>query len=420
MFRYIAFLSLLLGSSGLAEARELKLVTWNLGWHLSRAEAASWIQKCGAPFRRNNATGLWEPAATGTPGWQLEWKRDAPIVWDIAQWPPCNVYEASFEVVPVTVAAYDKRLDQIKALIAGTLMPDIIAFQEVSGEQAVRDVLPNAGADYYVCSFSDYKVQRLAFAWKKELGPAKECSVEKPLSLPSLPAKDQVRPGLSLELEVDAGKFRVLNVHLKSSCVTPVEASGDNGRGALAGNDQACKILQQQIVPLERWIETKSADTARFVILGDFNRSLWHELHASATIRTDGSDPSGPLPATAKVRSLIGEVNDGTPNSSKLALLKEVCPINQAAKAACEKAENPGSVDEWRDATKTLAAVEALGCRNPVGLDHILIATGLSAPGEAQKIALGRQGRTLPADATHPNALLALSDHCPLLATIQY
>ncbi|MBL8223443.1 MAG: hypothetical protein JNL62_29695, partial [Bryobacterales bacterium] len=35
---------------------------------------------------------------------------------------------------------------------------------------AVREALGPAAADYVVCSYSGYKVQRLAFAWRKSLG----------------------------------------------------------------------------------------------------------------------------------------------------------------------------------------------------------------------------------------------------------
>jgi endonuclease/exonuclease/phosphatase family metal-dependent hydrolase len=416
MFKSLVAAIILLASTAALDARELKVATWNMGWHLSRSEAATWIGKCGAPFKLNRQTGLWEPAQSGTQGWELTWGRDAPIDWDISTWPPCDVYKnPAFKIVPVTETAYGKRLDQLAAFVASKVQADIIAFQEVSGEQAVRDLLPSGGADYYVCSFSSHKVQRLAFAWKKELGSASECSVEPALGLPSLDPKDQVRPGLSLALNIDGATFRLLSVHLKSSCVSPLEPRGD-----LAGNEPACATLQQQVVPLERWIEQKSADTGRFIILGDFNRSLWHEKNASGAVRTDSSDPSEPLPSTAKVRNLFKEINDGKPITSTVTLLTETCPLNAASQAACAKAENPASVDEWKSVTKTLTLVDNLGCRNPVGLDHILIGQGLSSTDQAQKVALGKQGRALSANATHPDPLLALSDHCPLTATVKY
>jgi hypothetical protein len=68
--------------------------------------------------------------------------------------------------------------------------------------------------------------------------------------------------------------------------------------------------------------------------------------------------------------------------------------------------------------TAFAALPKNLGCENRIGLDHILIGTGITAVGDAEKVALGELGRTLPADAAHPDPLLALSDHCPLVATL--
>jgi hypothetical protein len=170
------FLALLVLLSGAlpAAARDLTLATWNLGWHMSLAEARAWIAACGAPFVLNSATGLWEPAADPAApglkrGWDLKWGRDAKIVWDIGVRAPCDVYQANWKVVPVTEAAYAKRLGQVTAVLAG-LDADVLAFQEVSGEQSVREVLPDNGAGYGFCAFSSHAVQRLVVAWKTSLG----------------------------------------------------------------------------------------------------------------------------------------------------------------------------------------------------------------------------------------------------------
>ncbi|WAC27884.1 endonuclease/exonuclease/phosphatase family protein [Ancylobacter sp. SL191] len=420
MFRWITRFALVLLGAASADAREATVATWNLGWHLSQDQAATWIAKCSAPFAKNAQTGLWEPAAAGTPGWELKWGRDAPILWDIGNWPPCDVFQSNFDVVPVTAAAYEKRADQVRLLLADKVKADIIAFQEVSGEQAIRDVLPDGGKDYLVWSFDGFKIQRLGFAWRKELGPASLCAEETTISLPQFAPKDQVRPGLSLGLTIGGKKLRLLNVHLKSSCVTPVEAEPGNPRGALAGDDPACQVLQQQVSPLEAWIETAGDESDYLIILGDFNRAIWHELHRDEQVRTDGSDPVGPLASPVSVNSLIEEINDGKPVSSKLTVLEEHCPLDASTQAACVTAENPEDKAAWRASTKTLAGVNSLGCRNPVGLDHIVLGPGLTAGQAAVKVPLGRQGRTLPANQTHPNPLLALSDHCPLAAVVHF
>ena len=298
--------------AGVAFARDLTLATWNLGWHLSQAEAKAWIRDCGQPFALNQSSGLFEPSTTGAtkPGWELRWGRNAKIKWDIAQKPPCDVFQVNFHIVPVNEAAYHKRAQQIRNFIGANLDADILAFQEVSGETAVREILPNSGADYEVCSFDGFKVQRLAVAWKRGLGTSSDCVVEETLSLPQLNPTDRVRPGLSLTLQIDGKPLRVMTVHLKSSCVSPLE-----NRGKLDGGGDACPILQQQVRPLEAWLEARSSGIP-VILMGDFNRNLSHEKNAiaSSAIRSDGSDPVSPLPAGVVARSLYGEVNDGAPS----------------------------------------------------------------------------------------------------------
>jgi endonuclease/exonuclease/phosphatase family metal-dependent hydrolase len=400
-------------------ARDLRVATWNLGWHLSQAEAQVWIDRCGTPFAFNEAASRWEPAASGTPGWQLRWARDAPILWDLSLLPPCDVFQANFRIVPATPEAYRRRSGQIGTVLGQRVDPDVIAFQEVSGEQAVREILPDGGTGYHVCSFQDFKVQRLAFAWRRELGDASEpCSVNEALSLPDLPPEDRVRPGLSLGLRIGGKLVRFLNVHLKSSCVSPLEAGDDeDGRGALAGGNEACRVLQRQVRPLEAWIE-ESSSGADGLVLGDLNRNVRHEQSRpdSEPVRTDRSDPATPLPDGVRVRSLLAEVDDDEPEASSLDLLEEVCSVSSNTARLCERAKSARlSADEARQ----VSAVEGLGCRNPVGLDHILISRKLTAL-PAEKVALGAFGRTRAASGGRPDPLLAVSDHCPLATTIRF
>ncbi|MCA1473000.1 endonuclease/exonuclease/phosphatase family protein [Bradyrhizobium sp. IC3195] len=408
-------LVLLLGTAPTAHARDIRIATWNLGWHLSQVEAKEWIRDCGQPFALNPASGLFELSTAGAtkPGWELKWGRNAKIKWDIAAKPPCDVYQANFKIVPVTEAAYQKRSQQLQDFIRTNLDPDIITFQEVSGATAVREVLPNNGADYEICSFDTFKVQRLAIAWKKNLGTGSDCGVVAPLSLPDLAAVDQVRPGLSLTLQIDGKPLRVMTVHLKSSCVSPLE-----DRGKLDGGGDACAILQKQVRPLEDWLEASSASMP-VVLMGDFNRNLSHEKNSigKSDIRSDGSDPASSLPSGVLVRSLYGEVNDGAPTSSALSHLEPECPVNPVAKQLCERSKRELFDQE---AVKPLTKADSLGCRNPLGLDQMLVSASLSIPDPAIKVAIGRFGGTRPAGQGHPDPLLAISDHCPSKATLRF
>jgi hypothetical protein len=201
--------------------------------------------------------------------------------------------------------------------------------------------------------------------------------------------------------------------------VSLLEAGEDgDGQGALAGSDPACKVLQRQVHPLEAWIEERSSGADGLVFLGDLNRNVWHEQSRQETepVRTDGSDPATPLPNGVRVRSLLAEVNDGEPEASSLALLEEVCSVSSNTARLCEKA---WSARLTADETRQVSAVEGLGCRNPIGLDHMLISRNLTAL-PAEKLALGAFGRPRAASSGRPDPLLAVSDHCPLATTIRF
>ncbi|AYG64471.1 hypothetical protein [Rhizobium jaguaris] len=206
-------------------------------------------------------------------------------------------------------------------------------------------------------------------------------------------------------------------VHLKSSCVSPLDDESDPRRGHLEGDDPNCQILQRQPAALEAWIERDAPGDGRFVLLGDFNRSLWYEGQASQTVRTDGSDPTTPLPSGVKVTNLFKEVFDGNLANTSLMLLHETCPVNAASKAICDDLTIFTDSAKRKDAKKALSFKENLGCRNPIELDHILVGMGL-AQNPAEKVALGNRGRTLPASEGHPDPLLAISDHCHLMTVV--
>jgi endonuclease/exonuclease/phosphatase family metal-dependent hydrolase len=408
----LAMLLGLLSLSGHALSRELTVVTWNLGWHLDRATAAEWITKCSGFFEKDPVSGVWKPAAGDSEvrGWDVNFREK--VEWDWAKFPVCDVFkDRNFNTVPVTVAAYDKRLQQLNDFIQNSVPADVYAFQEVSGEQAVRDALPNDGEGYEVCTFSDFKVQRLAIAWRSELGAAAACTVEPSISLPDNVEDEQPRPGLSVDLSIEGSLVRILVVHLKSSCVSPLEERGD----LTDQEDRDCRILQQQVVPLESWVEDRFAGTDKIIMLGDFNRNFWHEVQNTGPVRTDGSAPHTPLPPGVLAQDLLGEVFDDEPAFTTVTLLHETCPKNAVVMALCEKGETRLLTPDER---KQLSDPQNLGCRNPLGLDHILIGRGISAALPAEHVAVGVFGGTKPANQSHPDPLLAISDHCPLVAKL--
>ncbi len=408
MLKIVAAILFLLFGASEASAREVTVATWNLGWHMDLVTVQRWIDACSKTYLKDSNTGRWhvstDPQATA--GWDVSSTFDIEN-WDIVNLPVCNVYVYR-GVVRVDLEAYRKRQEQIANFISRSVPADVIAFQEVSGEQAVNEVLPSGGADYELCGFAGYKVQRLVIAWKKTLGTKVSCNVEDALSLPGNPDDKRPRPGLSLTLNVDGAKLRVLDVHLKSSCVSPF----DNGK--LEGGRSDCVTLQQQIDPIESWVERETGDGAKVVLLGDFNRNLWHELRDQRPVRTDNSAPTSPRTSGVLSRSLLEEVSDGQPVASTLQVVEEHCQTNEIGTLLC-------TLSEIRDLdtgeSTLLASQNYLGCRNPVGLDHVLIGPGIQTAEPGEHVTIRGLGVTRQKD-DGSDQVLAISDHCPLLARL--
>ena len=410
-----------------ASATSLRVATWNLGWHVSQAELGPWIAQCGKSYAKNQATGVWEvvPAQTSSAqiGWEIDESRAQLEGVDLAVTPPCGVYRSPSRAgIAVTAAAWAKRNEQISAVLRDSVKADVIAFQEVSGVAAVREALGAAVGDYEVCSFEPrYKIQRLAFAWKRSLGPAVgPCQDFRELSLPQLTPKDQVRPGFDVTLQVAGKKVRFLTLHLKSACVSPLH----RGRGRLDANSGAndpCPVLQQQVDPLEAILEDLPKGVDHVVVLGDFNRNLGHEaarVTGAEPVRSDGStNLAKPRSAGVATRNLLAEVNDGQPAVSTFVLLSPTCAESGELAAACDRAKTQVLGAEER---RVLTDRTGLGCRNPIGLDHILVSDELSkAVLSTTKVPLGNFGRSLSAKPPkNPEPLLAVSDHGPLVAEI--
>lgn len=404
------------------DGRLLRIASWNLGWHLSQEELPAWLAACNRRYLRNANSGAWElsDAEAATVGWQVTERRARLQGVDLTRMPPCSVYQdGRRQGVAVTPAAWAKRNSQIQTLIATRLAADLYAFQEVSGVSAVRQALGALASDYHICSFDgQYKVQRLAFAWKKSLGAAAEpCQVVHELSLPSLPIDDQVRPGLTLGLRLQGRLIRFMTVHLKSSCVSSLD------RGQLDGDDPAspCSILHRQVAPLEAAFERLGTGGVPFVALGDFNRNLWHEereVPGSDAVRSDGvRNLKAPRAASVRTRNLWKEINDGEPPESRAVLLALRCEGGGASADLCEAGKQ--RLLERKEA-RELGSPELMGCRNPTGLDQVIVSETLAGSVQsARKLPIGRFGGTQAArPPNHPDPVLAVSDHCPSLVTL--
>lgn len=414
LLRFALATALLIAGAMEASARQITVATWNLGWHMDTDTAGQWIAECGKKFAKDASGDTWSPA-TGTDG-TLGWELDAYKIngWDHSRFPVCGVYYDG-GTLQVTLPSYQDRLKRVSQYIENSLKADVLAFQEVSGIQAVKEILPGNGADYEFCGLEQpetYKVQRLVIAWKRTLGTKVSCETEEPLSLRGNPERYQPRPGLAVTLKIDNKLLRVLTVHLKSSCVSPF----DGGKLESGGDD--CKVLQQQIDPIESWIERATADDAKVIMLGDFNRNLWHELRDQSLVRTDASPASEARPAGALSRSLLEEIADGKPGSSQMTMVSEECLTSEIGRIVCEYSETrplrPGE-------RSLLGSGDYLGCRNPVGLDHILVGPAFDARKlVAKHISVGYEGSTKANRNDPARHKLAISDHCPMALEVPF
>ena len=404
-----------------AQASELRVASWNLGWHVSQAEVPNWIAQCSKAYQKDSSDGVWKPTeSAGTVGWSIKESRAKLQGVDLSVMPPCGVYQDNrFQGLAVTPKAIATRSRQISEIIAKSIQPDVIAFQEVSGTQAVIEALGEHASAYRVCSHdTKFKVQRLAFAWKKEFGePVEACTTIDPIALPALPEAQQLRPGYQLGLRINGKLIRFMTVHLKSGCVSPLD------RGLLDGNsrkDDPCTVLQQQVQPLEDALEKLGSGNTSFVLIGDVNRNLWHEANEVAGAKAVRSDGSANLSKTRNpnvlTQNLLKEINDGVPTSSKATLLELTCPGDEAMQALCTRSKTEAVP---RKELAPLASKDGLGCRNPVALDQILVSDDLAPKvREARKVAIGFFGRSLGPTESKPDPLLAVSDHCPSLVAL--
>ena len=156
---------------------------------------------------------------------------------------------------------------------AAAIDPDIAVLQEVDGERAVQRVFDSTKYNIYVTRESG--VQRVALVWKKGI------------DLKVVGEVEELGPGGLREspdalVKTASGSFRLLGVHLKSSCFSDKLATT---------RKEACLTLREQMGILEEWAEARQAEGVPFVMLGDFNRRFSERDDAWANLN-DGS-PAG-------------------------------------------------------------------------------------------------------------------------------
>jgi len=170
---------------------------------------------------------------------------------------------------------------------AAALPVDVIALQEVDGEDAARAIFPG----HEFCFTKRRHVQNVGFAVRK--GLRYRCNRDyEALGLP----EDTVRWGADITVEPGTGReMRLLAVHLKASC----------NRDPLTTQRDDCRLLQRQVPVLEEWIDSRARAKESFGVIGDFNRRFDRE-------RVAARDAAGAIVA------LWPEIDDGDPAGADL------------------------------------------------------------------------------------------------------
>ena len=138
---------------------------------------------------------------------------------------------------------------------AATADLDVIVLQETDGREVAKRIFP----DYVFCFTTRHNVQNIGFAVRR--GIPHRCDRD----YRALGLDDHVRRGADLTLYPGTNRaIRLLAVHLKSAC------SGDS----LTEPRDACRQLQRQVPILEDWIDRRARADNAFAVIGDFNRRL--------------------------------------------------------------------------------------------------------------------------------------------------
>ncbi len=170
---------------------------------------------------------------------------------------------------------------------AATLAADVVALQEVDGEDAAREIFP----DHAFCFTRRRHVQNVGFAIRP--GLRHRCNRDyKALGLP----EDTVRWGADVTIEPGTPReMRLLAVHLKASC----------NRDPLTSDRDHCRLLQRQVPVLEDWIDRRARAGDAFGVVGDFNRRFDRE-------RESARDDAG------RILAIWPEIDDGDPEGADL------------------------------------------------------------------------------------------------------
>jgi endonuclease/exonuclease/phosphatase family metal-dependent hydrolase len=172
--------------------------------------------------------------------------------------------------------------------------PDILAVQEVDGEEALSRVVDT---DVYEVHVDDRPKgalngqQNTGFAFKRGLTVVRQ---------PDFTALDvrgdgSLRYGTRIDLTHNGQTIQLLSVHLKSGCFENTS------------NSSACETLLAQVPVLESWIDAAAEGPMPFIVLGDFNRRftqpndhVWADLDDGQPANADLTAVTQDMPVSCR------------------------------------------------------------------------------------------------------------------------
>jgi endonuclease/exonuclease/phosphatase family metal-dependent hydrolase len=178
--------------------------------------------------------------------------------------------------------------------------PDILAVQEVDGEEALLRVVDTDVYDVHVSARpkpSDMNgKQNTGFAYKKGLTVQEQPDVQ----TLDVTTDGTLRRGTRIDVTHNGHTFALMSLHLKSGCVDATSSGS------------ACTTLEKQIPRLEDWIDDAAGGAMPFIVLGDFNRRLnvsgdtvWAELDDAQPANADLTAITENMPISCQENTFI-------------------------------------------------------------------------------------------------------------------
>jgi endonuclease/exonuclease/phosphatase family metal-dependent hydrolase len=145
---------------------------------------------------------------------------------------------------------------------ANRLNADIVALQEIDGEQAAARLFDPSHYTIHLTDEAD--VQRPGFAIRRTFRVTRNPDLAELDLRPR--ARYSLRRGADVTVEAPGGaRLRLLSVHLDAGC-------REEPLGQDAPRD--CQGLARQAAIIGRWVEARRREGIAFAVLGDFNRRM--------------------------------------------------------------------------------------------------------------------------------------------------